>query len=141
MFGDFFANFKINFPFLGADNAGGIWGKDPEKEMQKVLAAGGPGGGVPAVPNAPGGPQLPAGAPGQGQAPGAATVAQPPPTGSGVTHAPMTVAGSALQPGGNSPLGPLGPGQQLQQGGDRLAPGGELAELLRKFDPGGSRAS
>jgi hypothetical protein len=143
MFGDFFLNFGLNFPHLGADRAGGMFGGtvDPERATQNVLGGhhphGGEGAGLPGAGMGPGGPQLPGGKPGEEQAPGASAVAQPPPTASGVAHAPMTVAGSALQPGGGSPLGP---GQQPQPGADRLAPGGELAELLRKFQPGGIRA-
>lgn len=144
MFGDFFQNFGLNFPFLGADRAGGVFGGtfNPEKAMQDVL--GGqrqPGqqqpGGMPGATGAPGAPQMPGGKPGAEQAPGASTVAQPSPTGSGVAQPPVAIGGSALAPGGGSPLGP---GQQQQAASDRLAPGGELAELLRKFQPGGIRA-
>jgi hypothetical protein len=144
MFGDFFQNFGLNFPFLGADRAGGVFGGtfNPEKAMQDVLKGTGgqqqsQPGGMPGATGAPGAPQLPAGRPGGEQAPGASTVARPAPAASGVAQPPMSFGGSALEPGSASPLGP---GQQPQAPSDRLAPGGELAELLRKFQPGGIRA-
>jgi hypothetical protein len=140
MFGDFFQNFGLNFPFLGADRAGGVFGGtfDPEKAMQGVLGGGQQQpGGMPGAAGAPGAPQMPGGRPGAEQVAGASTVAQPAPTASGVAQPPMRIGGSPLGPGGGSPLGP---GQEPQAPSDRLAPGGELAELLRKFQPGGIRA-
>jgi hypothetical protein len=144
MFGDFFQNFGLNFPHLGADRAGGLFGGtfNPEQAMQNVLrqpgdqqgrtpeGMPGPGGGA-------GAPQMPGGRLAEGQAPGVSPIARPPPTAAGVAQPPMAMGGSPLGPGGGSPLGP---GQDPQAPSDRLAPGGELAELLRKFEPGGMRA-
>jgi hypothetical protein len=144
LFGDFWQNFGLNFPFFGADRAGGLFGGTFRPEEQQVQLAQQQGGfpNAPGVPGAPGASQLPAGAPGVPGAPGGGGGTKP---ASAVTaEPPMGPVSSPLAPGGmaGGVLGtaPVAPGQEQQP--DRLGGGGDrLAELLRQYNPGGVRAS